>query len=105
MTLRLTPKGRRLAAELSVWANTIREHLEAASPEEREVVIRLLMTLAASLQRASVMTAARMCLTCRFFQRDEYPGSAQPPSCALLDVPLSGADLRLDCPEHELVAS
>jgi DNA-binding MarR family transcriptional regulator len=101
-TLRLTLAGEKLAAELSKWANTVKEHLAASSPEEKETVMRFLMQLIASLQRSGVIIVSRMCVTCRFFRRDEHPGSDSPHHCALLDVPLAGSDLRIDCPEHEL---
>jgi len=98
VTLRLTPAGEKLATELSTWANTVKEHLGASPPEEKEVVMRFLMNLIASLQRAGIITVARMCVTCRFFRRDEHPGSDSPHHCALLDVPLASSDLRVDCP-------
>ena len=104
VTLRLTPAGEKLAAELSTWANIVKEHLTASSSEEKEVVMRFLIRLIASLQKAGVITVARMCVTCRFFRRDAHPGSDSPHHCALLDAPLAGSDLRVDCPEHELAA-
>ena len=104
VTLRLTPAGEELAAGLSTWANPVKERLDPSSPEEKEVVMRFLMRLIASLQRSGVITVSRMCVTCRFFRPDEHPGSDSPHHCALLDVPLTGSDLRADCPEHEFAA-
>jgi DNA-binding MarR family transcriptional regulator len=101
VTLRLTPEGELLAAELSAWADPIREHLRNSSPGESEVVMRFLMQLIGSLQRSGVITVARMCITCRFFQPDIHPDADSPHHCGLLDVPLAGSDLRIDCPEHE----
>jgi DNA-binding MarR family transcriptional regulator len=101
-TLRLTPAGEKLAVELSTWANTVKEHLDSSPPEEKEVVMRFLMQLIASLQRSGIITISRMCMTCRFFRPDAHPGSDLPHHCALLDAPLAGSDLRIDCPEHEL---
>jgi hypothetical protein len=60
--------GEKLAAELSTWDNIVKEHLTASSPEEKEVVMRFLMRLIASLQEAGAITVARMCVTCRFFR-------------------------------------
>jgi DNA-binding MarR family transcriptional regulator len=102
MTLRLSPEGRVVAAGLSTWADTVREHLDLCPSEEREVVMRFLVRLIGSLQRSGVITVARVCVTCRFFQRDAHPGTDSPHHCRLLDVPLGGPDLRIDCPEHEL---
>jgi DNA-binding MarR family transcriptional regulator len=102
VTLRLTPVGEKLAAELSDWANIVKEHLAASSPEEKEIVMRFLMRLIASLQRTGIITVSRMCVNCRFFRPDEHPGSDSPHHCALLGSPLAGSDLRINCPEHEL---
>ena len=104
-TLRLTSTGEHTARELAAWANVIEEHLKAYSSEEKEAVMRFLMGLIGSLQKSGLITVARMCVTCRFFRPDAHPGESSPHHCALLDVPLSGSDLRADCPEHELAAS
>jgi DNA-binding MarR family transcriptional regulator len=104
MTLRLSSEGELLAAELSTWANSVRESLDLYPLEEKEVVMRFLMRLIGSLQRSGVVTVARMCVTCRFFQRDVHLGVGSPHHCRLLGVPLAGSDLRVECPEHELLA-
>ena len=105
MTLRLTPEGELVAAELSTWADTIKQHLDLCASEEKVVVMQFLMRLIGALQKSGVITVARMCVTCRFFQRDAHPSIGSPHHCRLLDVPLSGSDLRIDCPEHVLLAS
>jgi len=104
-TLRLTRSGEFTARELAAWANVVEEHLKGFSSEEKEVVMRFLMALIGSLQKSGLITVARMCMTCRFFRPDTHPGESSPHHCALLDVPLSGSDLRADCPEHKLAAS
>jgi DNA-binding MarR family transcriptional regulator len=104
VTLRLTRDGEDLATSLSYWADPVKEHLQGFPPEDREAAMRFLIGLAGSLQRSGLITVARMCVTCRFFQRDFHPGEATPHYCGLLDVPLGGGDLRTDCPEHEAAA-
>ena len=101
VTLRLTPDGEKLATTLSGWADPIREHLQPFSPDDTEAVLRFLIGLIGSLQRSGLITVARMCVTCRFFQQDIHPGGPLPHHCALLDVPLGRANFRVDCPEHE----
>ena len=101
VTLRLTPEGEKLATTLSKWADPVKEHLERFPQEQRETVMRFLLELAGSLQRSGLITVARMCVTCRFFRRDVRPGEPSPHHCGLLDVPLGGSNLRIDCPEHE----
>jgi DNA-binding MarR family transcriptional regulator len=104
-TLCLTPTGKHTARELAAWANVVEEHLKDRSAEEKEPVMRFLMDLIGALQKSGLITVARMCTTCRFFRPDAHPGESSAHHCALLDVPLSGSDLRADCPEHKLVAS
>jgi hypothetical protein len=103
MTLKLTPTGEKLAVRLSTWANTIREQLDQFSPAEQEFLLKFLMQLIESLQKVGLVTIARMCLTCRYFQRDIYPGADSPHHCGLLNIPLSNTELRFDCPEHTAV--
>jgi DNA-binding MarR family transcriptional regulator len=103
-TLRLTAEGKEVAAGLSGWADVVEEQLGSFAPGEKEAVMRFLMRLISELQGAGVITVARMCVSCRYFSPDAHPRSASPHHCALLDLPLSGADLRTDCPEHEPTA-
>jgi DNA-binding MarR family transcriptional regulator len=102
--LRLTPEGEEVTAGLSGWADVVEEQLGSFAPGEKEAVMRFLMRLISALQGAGVITVARMCVSCRFFRPDAHPGGASPHHCALLDLPLSRADLRTDCPEHEPAA-
>lgn len=95
----LTSKGKTLVSELEGWAEPLRTHLTAFSRGEQTELLTLLMRLIASLQREGVISVARMCLSCRFYSA-EYPSGA-PHYCQLLDIPLSDAELRIDCPEHE----
>jgi len=104
VTLRLTPAGEEAAAGLSGWADVVEEQLASFGPKEKEATMRFLMRLISALQGEGVITVARMCVSCRFFRPDAHPESAAPHHCALLDQPLSGADLRTDCPEHEPAA-
>ncbi len=103
-TLRLTPEGEEVAVGLSGWADIVEEQLVSFAPGEKEAMMRLLMRLISALQGAGVITVARMCVSCRFFKPDAHQKSGSPHHCALLDMPLSGADLRTDCPEHEPAA-
>jgi DNA-binding MarR family transcriptional regulator len=102
-TLRLTVKGERHAEKLSRWSDALQEQLQNFSLEEKEHTLKFLLKLIESLYRAGVITVARICLTCRFFRPYAHPNSQAPHHCALLDKLLAEGDLRVDCPEHELV--
>jgi DNA-binding MarR family transcriptional regulator len=101
--LRLTPQGRELASAVAGWHEPILTALGRLDAGEKERALHLLLELIAGLQRAGIVTVARMCVTCRFFRPDRHAAPARH-HCALLDIPLAGADLRVDCPEHEQAA-
>jgi DNA-binding MarR family transcriptional regulator len=99
--LALTKSGRELAETLVDWdVRTLRE-LGELSATEKQATLRLLLDLIARLQRAGAITVARMCVTCRFFQRDAHRGTPRRHHCALVDMPLADGELRVDCAEHE----
>jgi DNA-binding MarR family transcriptional regulator len=88
----LTRKGRALTRRLEGWADESRELLSQFSYRDRLAVGRFLMSWIEALQNAGIVTVARMCITCRFYQDER---------CLLLEKPLPPEALRLDCPEHE----
>lgn len=101
----LTAEGRKTARQLSTWANVIQENIAQFAPAEKVVVMKFLMRLIESLQKAGVITIARMCITCKFFQPHAHANSQALHHCQLLDKPLANAELRLDCPEHEMAGA
>lgn len=98
----LTTAGEQLARKLALWANIVRDNISEFDQEDKLVVMRFLMRLIETLQRAGLITVARMCITCRFFETNPKPDPQQPHYCKLMERPLANAALRLDCPEHEL---
>ena len=97
----LTKGGRELASRVGAWAELLERQVKQCPDDEAVVVMRFLMSLIAGLQDAGVVTVARMCTTCRFFESTGRPGTTEPHYCALLDKPLSPQSLRFDCPEHQ----
>ncbi|MCS7221270.1 MAG: MarR family winged helix-turn-helix transcriptional regulator [Anaerolineae bacterium] len=100
-TLKLTPTGRELAVRLSTWAEVIGQCVSTFPFEEQEAILRFLMQLIESLHRAGIISVARMCITCRFFQPNVAPHSDSPHYCRLINKPLTNSELRIDCPDHE----
>src|SRR5699024_8542713 len=100
-TLTLTPAGREVAGHLAgrdapmVAAGRARDH------RTQDPLLSTPFALIAVLQRAGVVTVARMCVTCRHFRPGAHPGRPAPHHCTLLDTALAPAELRLDCPEYE----
>ncbi len=103
-TLTLTPRGRALVDELGDWQRAVADELSRVGEHEKAQALQMLLDVIAALQRQGVVSVARMCTSCRFFDRDRDPGASHPHRCELLDVPLAAAELRVDCAEHELAA-
>ena len=99
-TVRLTPEGEEVAAGLSGWADVVEGQLGSFEPGEKEAVMRFLMRLISALQGAGVITVARMCVSCRFFQPFRHDNPARPHHCAFVDAAFGDGELRLDCPDH-----
>jgi DNA-binding MarR family transcriptional regulator len=93
-TLRLTAAGRK--------------HLPAAEPfaaalatlprQERETLLLALMRLLEALLSSGEVQVQRMCWTCAHYSGDRQGKH----HCLLLRKDLAVAELRTDCPEHEL---
>lgn len=99
--LALTEDGGRLAARVAGWDARTRAALEVLPEERRQEALGFLIELIARMQEAGVISVGRMCTTCRFFRPAR---SDERHYCALLELPLGPADLRVDCPEHQRAA-
>ncbi len=99
--LNLSARGRAVAHRLVDWDQRTRQQLAPLPVADKDATLRLLLDLIAGLQRSGAITVARMCVTCRYFRRDAHPESARPHHCALVDEPMGGVELRVDCAEHE----
>lgn len=97
--LQLTASGRAVAGDLADWDRPLREALGSHPIETRGVVLKVLLDVIGRLQAAEIVTVARTCTTCRFFESGRGPIGLH--RCGLLDIPLARTQLRLDCAEHE----
>ncbi|MBA4494300.1 MarR family winged helix-turn-helix transcriptional regulator [Paenactinomyces guangxiensis] len=99
--LELTSDGEKLAGKLSHWASIVQLEVISTASCDKETVMLFLMNLIHSLQQAGLISTIRMCMTCKYFQRDADPGSDAPHYCHLINQPLLQNQLRMDCPEHK----
>lgn len=63
-------------------------------------LLRLMLRLIRTLQRAGHIAPSKMCLDCKYFQPNVNPASDQPHHCHFVGAPLGDRHLRLDCPEQ-----
>jgi len=101
--IRLSPKGKRLAKKLSLWANTLQQQIEVLDEEEKGVLLRSLVSIISGFQHNELISIAKMCVTCSYFRPNVHKNSTQPHYCAYIDEPLGEPDLRVDCPDYEMI--
>jgi DNA-binding MarR family transcriptional regulator len=97
----LLPAGRSLAVALSAWAHPVRKAVGRTPAHTKEALLPVLVDWIADLCHARVLTAARVCPSCRFFARDVHSDSGSPHYCQLFEAALADSTLRVDCPEHQ----
>jgi hypothetical protein len=63
--------------------------------------LQILIKLIRGLQLRDAVPPQRMCVTCKYFRPNMYPGAAAPHHCAFVNAAFGAAALRLDCSDHE----
>lgn len=99
--LALTPAGARAVATVASSDEALLEAVARLGTDVQEATLTSLLGLIATMVEAGAITVARTCLTCRFH---EQPGPTRH-HCTLLEIDLPPAQLRVNCPEHEVSAS
>jgi DNA-binding MarR family transcriptional regulator len=92
----LTPAGTEMVDELAGSDAALVDAVAALSRDDQETALEALLGLIGRLVDAGIIDVARTCFTCRF--HDVNAGWHR---CALLDVDLPPAELRVNCPEHQ----
>lgn len=103
--LTLTSRGRREADTASHWPDFMASAVHVLDAPERTVLLRALIKMITDLQWRGDVPLGRMCVDCRFFRPNAHSDPNHPHHCEMIDAPIGDADLRVDCPEHERLAS
>lgn len=93
-SLRVSAAGRRWLPD----GGPFTEALAALPLCERETLLLALMRLLESLLSSGDVQVQRMCWSCAHYRGDRKGKH----HCALLEMDLSVAELRTDCPEHQV---
>jgi DNA-binding MarR family transcriptional regulator len=97
-TLSLTTKGKQIAEKASFFASSIEKPIEKLLEEQKTVILNGLLQMIYDLNKAGIITIQRMCFTCSF-----YNGTNGIHYCNLLKTKLAESEIRVDCPEHEII--
>jgi len=98
----LTTKGLEIAKQTASFTNQIQVPITRLNSEDKENLLISLIGIIQHLNSTGVITVQRMCKTCAHFS----PGNGKTQHfCNLLNQKLLDTDLRIDCPEHELLTN
>lgn len=97
-TLSLTTKGKQIAEKASFFASTIEKPIGKLSEEQKTVILNGLLQMIYDLNKAGIITIQRMCFTCSFYNAENGIHY-----CNLLKTKLAESEIRVDCPEHEII--
>ena len=98
-SLSLTASGEEIAKKASLFASSIEQPMEKLSEEQKTIMLNGLLQLIYNLNKSGIITTQRMCFTC-----SNYEHTNGEHYCKLLRSQLAQSELRLDCPEHELIS-
>jgi DNA-binding MarR family transcriptional regulator len=98
-SIHLTNKGVDVARQNSLFTQEIRTPIDKLSQDDKENLLLSLLYIIRHLNQTGVITIQRMCMTCSHYQLNK---NGKEHFCNLLNQQLQVADLRVDCPEHEV---
>jgi DNA-binding MarR family transcriptional regulator len=96
--IHLTPKGKEIAQQTSLFTKELFYPIEKLNSEEKENFLLNLIGIIHHLQKAGIISLQRMCFTCMHY-KPKHPRGEH--FCNLLNIKLESTELRIDCPEHE----
>ena len=102
--LKLTARGARIATTAAAWPESVLAAAGALGASDKAGLVRGLVGLIHMLQQQGAVPTAQMCVGCRFFRPNEYPGASKSHHCDYIAGPIGDSDLRVDCAESEPVA-
>jgi len=101
VVLKLTRRGRGQAKKCREWPEVLVDAAHTLPTAEQAGFLRGLVGMIRSLQEQGAVPTTRMCVGCRYFRPNEYPGSEKAHHCGYLDTAIADVDLRIDCDDME----
>ncbi|MFV0566809.1 MAG: MarR family winged helix-turn-helix transcriptional regulator [Flavobacteriaceae bacterium] len=97
-TLSLTNEGNKIARKASFFASSIEQPIEKLTQEQKTAMLNGLLKLIYDLNKSGIITIQRMCFTCSYYNPENGIHY-----CNLLKTKLAESEIRMDCPEHEMI--
>lgn len=100
--LKLTNKGIELAKKIESWADKFKSKILDISESKKIDMYDILLNLLLAFEKDGILSKHRICLSCRHLKQS--PGKNKTLYfCQLLNKPLAHSEMRIDCPEHEVI--
>lgn len=87
-------RSRSAVAQTAHFANPMLGSLAKIPSTQKGILLEQLLGVIGQLQRAGIISIQRMCLSCRFYQKNN-----EGHFCQFLEKPLNNSELRVDCGE------
>jgi len=97
-----TSEGQKIAAQIPGSPPALDAAIATLGTSEQGAMLRSLTLIIRSLQEARAIPVQRMCVTCRYFRPHAHDDPDNPHHCAFVDAAFGDAELRMDCPDHEI---
>lgn len=98
--IQLTANGYEIARKNSFFTQEIRTPVDKMSSDDKENLLLSLLNIIRHLNKTGIITIQRMCLNCVHYQSTN---NGEQHYCKLLNQKLQNSELRVDCPEHEVM--
>ncbi len=98
--IHLTKEGKTIAKQTALFTNEIRTPIDKLHQGDKENFLLSLLDIIRHLNQSGIITVQRMCMNCTYYAPSK---STQKHFCNLLNQPLKVDELRIDCPEHQLI--
>lgn len=100
--VRVTAKGRAALKSAEATPSAAASAVAALPADRQSDLLANVIAVIRELQEVGAIPIQRMCVSCRHFVPNAHgANAARPHHCRLVDMALAGADLRVDCREHE----
>ncbi len=98
-SLTLTKEGKKVAKKASFFASSIEQPIDKLTEDQKAIMLKGLLTLIYDLNKSGIITTQRMCFNCSFYKAENGMHY-----CNLLKTKLAESEIRIDCPEHSMIA-
>jgi DNA-binding MarR family transcriptional regulator len=97
--IQLTAVGKKMIAQAENFSQPFSKIIESIDSKDKIQFWNTITQLIYQLNTIGLINVQRMCYTCKFYEQKK--GNA---FCHLLKSNLNPTDIRIDCPEHQMMA-